>query len=261
MEEDDAHEIKRDLQYTGVSLESLRDLYLAERARRETVRGQLAVPVSIISFSIFGYVSFAEYFHVLEAGWVTMFINVLMVFSLTFLFFAMIYLARVEMVFMRVEVGDVEDMRDADSEFDYFRGVYSRMSQQNVAAARERGRSFILLLLALGCFVAAVVLLPFHLRDAGVHNGDNREAARQAATTAPAEWARARPEDYSDSAASCASASSAAHGLSSATPGSMKGITAPTTGSAMPSPSAAAPLAIRFPVSGVISGSESGPVM
>lgn len=182
-EEAEERQTKREFTYTGIGLESLRDLYLAERQRRETVRGQLAVPVSIVSFSIFGYVSFAQYFDILKFDTVTLIIDGLMIASLSCLFLAMIFLARVELVFMRVEVGDLEDLREADSEYDYFRGLYSRMSQQNIMAARQRGRSFLLLLLALGCFVAAVVLLPLHLRESGIHGRGGSASASQPALT------------------------------------------------------------------------------
>lgn len=146
------------------SLESLRALYLSERGRRQNVRSQLAIPVSIISFSIFGYVSFAEHFDVSKLDRVTLAIDALMVLSLAFLLLAMLFLARVELTFMRVEMADLEDLSDAENEYEYFRSAYFRTRAKNAAAARHRARGFLLLLLALGCFVAAVALLPFHLQ-------------------------------------------------------------------------------------------------
>jgi hypothetical protein len=77
------------------SEESLRSLYLAERSRRSMIQSQLSVPVSIISFSIFGFVSFSQYFNI--ARWhepVTATMIVLIVASLASLFTAMVFLSR-----------------------------------------------------------------------------------------------------------------------------------------------------------------------
>jgi hypothetical protein len=162
------HEVRDDI----TSLESLRGLYLSERARRENVRSQLAVPVSIVSFSIFGYVSFAQYFDASRTDPVSIVIDVLMILSLALTLSAAVFLARVELIFLRVEMGDLEDMDDAEDEYQYFRRAYFRTRAQNAAAARQRARSFLLMLLALGCFIAAVALLPFHLAPTDVHGRD-----------------------------------------------------------------------------------------
>jgi hypothetical protein len=148
-----------------IGVESLRALYLAERQRRQHVRSQLAIPVSIISFSIFGYVSFAQYFDALQADPVTIVIDVLMLLSLASLLVAAIFLARTELTFMRVEMGDLEDLTDVGNECEYFRRAYLNSRRENALAARHRARSFLILLLALAFFVAAVALVPFHLRD------------------------------------------------------------------------------------------------
>jgi len=161
---------------TVTSLESLRDLYLAERQRRESIRSQLAIPVSIISFSIFGYVAFAQYFNVARADPVTLTMDGLMAVSLLALFSAMAYLARVEASFMTVEVATLEDLDDADNEYQYFEAAYFRTRAENAKAARLRARGFLLLLVALGAFVLAVALLPYHLNETGVH-GRSAEAA------------------------------------------------------------------------------------
>lgn len=145
----------------------MRELYMAERQRRQSVRSQLAIPVSIISFSIFGLVSFAERFHPLHGDVVTWAMDALAATSVLFLFLAMYYLGRVEVLFMRVEMWDLEDLRDARDEQEYFRDAYLRARGENAMAASHRARAFILLLLALACFVCAVAMLPFHLNTVG----------------------------------------------------------------------------------------------
>lgn len=79
---------------------------------------------------------------------------------------AALFLAKVELIFMRVEMGDLEDLRDATNEYEYFNDAYFRTREQNSIAARQRARSFLLMLAALSCFIGAVSLLPFHLNIA-----------------------------------------------------------------------------------------------
>jgi small-conductance mechanosensitive channel len=145
------------------------------------VRSQLAIPVSIISFSIFGYVSFAQNFNALELSTVTIVIDVLMGLSLASVLVAGIFLARTELTFMRVEMDDMEDLTDVGSEHEYFRTAYLYARKENALAARHRARSFLLLLVALAFFVGSVALLPFHLNDANAlgrtGGADDRELA------------------------------------------------------------------------------------
>lgn len=156
-----------DLRSSVLSVTSMRELYLAERQRRQSVRSQLAIPVSIVSFSIFGFVSFAEHFKPMQGDLLTWIMDLLSIASVLFLFAAMYYLGRVEVLFMRVEMEDFEDLRDASDEQEYFRDAYFRARGENAAAANHRARAFILLLLALGFFVANVAMLPFHLSATG----------------------------------------------------------------------------------------------
>ena len=59
-----------------ISTDSLKSLYLAERSRRSNVQSLLSVPVSIISFSIFGFVFDTDerYFYVVLAYVVVMYV-------------------------------------------------------------------------------------------------------------------------------------------------------------------------------------------
>lgn len=139
-------------------------------ARRETIRSQLSIPVSIISFSIFGYVAFAQYFDV--SDWrrpVTFVMTLLMLASLGLLFTAVAYLACIEIHFMAANLTHLEAERHADNEDAFFWYAYYGTLRANETAAHYRGIAFILLLGALLCFVTAVALLPLHLLGTGVH--------------------------------------------------------------------------------------------
>jgi hypothetical protein len=152
------------------SLDSLKSLYLAERARRSTIRGQVSVPVSIISFSIFGFVSFAQHFNV--ARWrepVTAAMIALMLGSMAALFAAMTHLALIERRFLSDDFDRIEAVREATSEHAYFLRAYGEALNTNMKAERNRSRAFLLLLASLGLFVVAVALLPLHLNGTGVN--------------------------------------------------------------------------------------------
>lgn len=154
----------------ATSPESIRQLYLAERQRRESIRSQLSIPVSIVSFSIFGFVSFSQYFDADE--WrepVTFAMLVLIAASLIFLLSAMVFLARVEWKFMAIEMHDLEDLQAAEDEHDYFNRAYLEARKHNARAAHHRARAFLLMLVALACFIAAVAFMPLHLADTNVH--------------------------------------------------------------------------------------------
>ncbi len=152
------------------SIESARQLYLAERERRQHVRSQLSIPVSIVSFSIFGFVAFAQYFDI--SDWrepVTFTIAALIAVSVACLLAAMFFLAKVELTFLSIEMEDLEDLRSARDEREYLHGAYLEARKNNARAARHRARAFLLMVVALGCFVISVTLLPAHLADTNVH--------------------------------------------------------------------------------------------
>lgn len=166
------------------SLESLRSLYLAERQRRENIRSRLSIPVSIVSFSIFGYVALAQYFDAARTDPVTLGMEALLVGSIGFLFAAMVHLARVERFFMTREMDQLEDLQDSDGEYTYFESAYFTAREENARASRLRAHGFILLLVALGLFVLAVALLPIHLMGTDVHGRGETESAEPAPAAA-----------------------------------------------------------------------------
>lgn len=102
--------------------------------------------------------------------------TVLMAVSVSALFAAMAFLARVEVRFMNAETDAMEDLQEPKEARQYFIDAYFHARAKNAAAARGRARSFLLLLLALASFVSAVTLLPLHLDDTGV-NGRQVQAA------------------------------------------------------------------------------------
>lgn len=172
---------REDQRGNGVlSSASLAQLYLAERERRQAIRSRLSIPVSVVSFSIFGLVAFTPYFDISE--WrepVTLAMTVLLIVSLGCLLAALVCLSRVELHFMRVEMDDLEDLHQAETERAYFDGAYFEARRQNAAGARLRAQSFLLMLAALAFFIAAVALLPFHLADTNVHGRSGSETAAE----------------------------------------------------------------------------------
>jgi hypothetical protein len=153
-----------------VSTDSLRSLYLAERSRRSNVQSLLNVPVSIISFSIFGFVSFSQYLDV--SRWrepVTMAMIILCLASLATLFAAMAFLIKLDRNLITDDFDRIEAVRDAQSETSYFHRAYQEALASNVQAERDRSRAFILLLIALACFLLAVFCMPLHLIGTGIN--------------------------------------------------------------------------------------------
>ncbi|UEM19858.1 hypothetical protein JL100_022660 [Skermanella mucosa] len=153
-----------------ISIDSLKRLYLAERSRRSNVQSLLSVPVSIISFSIFGFVSFAQYLDV--SRWrepVTMAMIVLCLASLTSMFAAMARLVKLDRRLVLDDFDRIEAVREAKSEIDYFHRAYNEALASNVDAERDRNRAFSLLILALVLFLVAVFLMPVHLIGTGVN--------------------------------------------------------------------------------------------
>ncbi|WP_158046828.1 hypothetical protein [Skermanella pratensis] len=153
-----------------ISTDSLKSLYLAERSRRSNVQSLLSVPVSIISFSIFGFVSFAQYLDV--SRWrepVTMVMIGLCLASLGSMFAAMARLVRLDRRLVLDDFDRIEAVREAKSEIDYFHRAYDEALASNVDAERDRSKAFVLLILALVLFLLAVFLMPLHLVGTGVN--------------------------------------------------------------------------------------------
>lgn len=146
-----------------LSPEALKDLYLSEREQSQTIRSQLAVPVTIVSFLIFGYVSFAQEIDI--SRWhepVTLTALVLSIISILLIFAAMIYLARVERTFLGAGPQTIEAQLTGSNEAGFFLDAIRSVRKHNDAASRCRARAFFLLLAALASFIVAISLLPLH---------------------------------------------------------------------------------------------------
>ncbi len=165
-----------------LSPESMKDLYLSEREQSQTIRSQLAVPVTIISFLIFGYVSFAQEVDI--ARWhepATLAMLALALASILLIFTAMIYLARVERTFLGAGPQGVEAQLQGSDEAGFFLDAIRSVRKHNDAASRCRARAFFLLLAALASFIVAVTLLPLHKQGGMALAGAESAAARQIA--------------------------------------------------------------------------------
>lgn len=148
----------------SLGLDGLRALYMAERARRETIRSQLAVPGSVISFSIFGYIYFARELDVTLIGQpLTLAVVLLWVLSMALMLTAVAFLARVELIFLRRGQAATERERIYTDEHDFFRRALEATRDRNDRATAQRAKGFLFLLLALSCFVLVTALLPLHM--------------------------------------------------------------------------------------------------
>ncbi|MAU60357.1 MAG: hypothetical protein CMI62_06455 [Parvibaculum sp.] len=156
-------ETAREVDIGRLSPESLKDLYLSEREQSQTIRSQLAVPVTIISFLIFGYVSFAQEIDI--SRWyepVTLTALILSVVSVLLIFAAMVYLGRVERTFLGAGPQTIEAQLSGNNEAGFFLDAIGSVRKHNDAASRCRARAFFLLLAALASFILAISLLPLH---------------------------------------------------------------------------------------------------
>lgn len=161
-QDDTEHRINVD----DLGLQGVRDLYMAERARRETIRSQLAVPGSVISFSIFGYIYVARVFDVALLGQpATTAMAVACLLSMAFLLVAVVFLARVELLFLRQGPATTEREHVYTDEHDFFRRALEATREQNDRATLHRSRGFLFMLTALSCFVLGVALLPLHMAE------------------------------------------------------------------------------------------------
>jgi hypothetical protein len=164
--EETAHELQR--MYRQFGTETIRDLYLAERNRRLQVRAQLAVPASVISFAIFGYISFGQAFDAsdlsqpLSAAMLGLFLG-----SMLLILLACFYLVRLEYRYMVRQVSTDETPTPEEDERDFLIERYTLFVRVNDKAANDRARAFSLIVLALVLFVILVALLPFHIAQTG----------------------------------------------------------------------------------------------
>lgn len=155
-----------------LSLETLRDFFMQERGRRESIRSQIGIPVSVMSFAAFGFVSFASNIDI--GHWrniPTIAMIALAVLSLLLLVAAVVYLNRVERTFSSSGPRfEIEPERGGD-ERDYLIDRLRTLRDANDAAAWYRARAFVLLMAALIAFLLAIALLPGHMAIANASAG------------------------------------------------------------------------------------------
>jgi small-conductance mechanosensitive channel len=157
--------------YEDFGTETVKDLYLAERNRRLTVRSQLAVPASVISFALFGYISLAQSLHVgAPQRPLTLVMLGLFAASMLLILVGAWFLARLEIRFMLRQLTNDETPNAGEDERSYLIRRYTRYVRVNDRAANDRARAFVLILASLVVFMFVVALLPFHLDVAG-HGG------------------------------------------------------------------------------------------
>lgn len=148
---------------TVTSDHTLEDLYLAERQRRNAVRGRVSIPATIIAFLMFGHVSFVGHMEI--GDWsdvLTIAMVSLIGASLLLLLVSVGLLVGVELRFLGDGLPRIEDPSDAMEEREYLATAYDRMRRTNERAERSRSWSSLFILAAITVFVLAVALLPFH---------------------------------------------------------------------------------------------------
>lgn len=88
-----------------------RDLYFAERNRREVIRGSLGTPIAALAFAVYSLAAIAANVEI-DAWWhpTVLAINVLIVGTLIFLFAGAVFAIRVEWLLVYHEPSDLTEM-------------------------------------------------------------------------------------------------------------------------------------------------------
>jgi hypothetical protein len=161
---------------SGLHLEHARQMFLAERARREAIRGSLSTPVAAISFAVFALGTLSVEIDVGRQGQVsTVAILFLALGSVAALFASAYQVLLSEWLFVYHEPPRLPDivggkeMSDDESEA-MARGLlaasYAVASEEqlkgNAISAMRRTWALRLILLALLLQAVAFVILPFH---------------------------------------------------------------------------------------------------
>ncbi|WP_126174127.1 hypothetical protein [Altericroceibacterium xinjiangense] len=162
---------------TSLHLQHTRELFFAERSRREAIRGSLSTPVAAISFSVFALstlsveIDLARWQHFSSAV-----IMLLAVGAVAALLASAYQVVMSEWLFVYHEPPRLPDLLDgdaahtADEEEARVRGIlassyavaYEQYLKGNAISARRRTWALRLILLALLLEAAAFVILPFH---------------------------------------------------------------------------------------------------
>ena len=162
---------------TPLHLDHARELFLAERARRESIRSSLSTPVAAISFAVFAMSSLSVQIEL--ARWEqpsTFAIMFLSVGAVAALFASAYQVVISEWLFVYHEPPRLPDLLDGDpaqapeDEESRVRGIlaasyavaYEQYLKGNAISARCRTWALRLILLSLLLQASAFVILPFH---------------------------------------------------------------------------------------------------
>lgn len=158
---------------TSLQLEHARQLFFAERSRREAIRGSLSTPVAAISFSVFALGTLSVEVDVGRTDqFSTVAILLLAVCSVTALFASAYQVLMSEWLFVYHEPPRLPDLVAGAEEHgeEHARGIlaasyavaYEEHLRGNAMSARRRTWALRLILLALLLQAVAFIFLPFH---------------------------------------------------------------------------------------------------
>lgn len=165
--------------FSPLHLEHARHMFLAERSRREQIRGSLSTPVAAISFAVFALSTLSVEFD--AARWregPALIILLLGAAAILGLVASAWHVVRSEWLFVYHEPPALEDLVDdggaaagLTADEDRTRGLltagyaiaYERYLQENAVSARRRTWALRLILLSLLLQAVAFAILPFHL--------------------------------------------------------------------------------------------------
>ena len=168
---------------TDIHLEHFRQLYLSERARRESIRSSVSTPVAALSFAVFAFSGLAIKVDVTR--WhepVTLCILLLGALSAAALFASAWQIFRSEWLFVYHEPPRLTDLVEAERTAEpiedavkrtrrvltvSYAVAYEQYLQGNALSARSRTWALRLILTALLIQVLAIMLLPVHLAGRG----------------------------------------------------------------------------------------------
>jgi hypothetical protein len=140
-----------------------KDLYFAERKRRQSIRQQTGLPVTIITFAIYGYVTFAAEIDIgrLAFGPTPIMLGLFCASAIAVLV-AVAFLVQTEMRFLQADPKHIEVAAENAGDPEFFATSYDKLLNYNRKAERELATAFVALLVGLLLFVLALFLLPFH---------------------------------------------------------------------------------------------------
>ena len=164
---------------TALHLDHARELFLAERSRREAIRGSLSTPVAAISFAVFALSTLAV--QIDAARWQersALVILLLGAAAIASLFGSAWQVVKSEWLFVYHEPPRLEDLvdqnarsREEECQEEHVRGLlaasyavaYQQYLQGNAVSARRRTWALRLILLSLLLQALGFAILPFHL--------------------------------------------------------------------------------------------------